>query len=251
MDERDQKYVLLGRVAAAGLRAQPEGALMGMAETVAWIALRNPVYCEAVRTFQNHDILNQADALDREGRVVEAVLWGAICADADQHGVLRYLDAQAQMIDAAQVPGGLIARGRMSGSNWQPIPSDHWIAATIIFTDAGDTLAPFGSDMGISAPPWESVRFVRSEVMERWPAASVEVDEGAALSASVGVVGRDTREREARRVAGLLDDAGISKRKAQAPDVAERWNPICGKPAAIEVVRSFMVGKRPGRPHGK
>lgn len=245
MDEAPRKSVLQGRLMAVGAPYVRPTALIGLAETIAWIAMRDSAYCDFVRAFRDHEIVEHARELGvilGEARFAEAVLWQSICKDADTIGVLNYRDAQAELFDAAQVPGGLVGRGRINGSNWQPIPSDEWIGATIIFTEAGDVLAPFASDMGITGPPWETVQFVRQEVLERWP----QITDIAREPASAAPVLRDA---ECQRVAAALDASNVRKRDVKAAQIAALWDSKAGPVVSVPAIQSLMVGGgKGGRP---
>ena len=146
-----------------GIPAVGCGPLMGLAEAVGWIAMRDGHYVDRLRAYRHRELANAAWDGGHE-----ATLWEYIFSDANTHGHLNYASAEFELFAATQT-GRIIGMGRMSGSNWKDIDKKEWISAQIIYIETADTLAPFASEMGVSGPLWESVCFYRDHVLKLWP----------------------------------------------------------------------------------
>lgn len=91
------------------------------------------------------------------------------------------------------------------------------------------------------------VMFRADALRELSPASIAPIATEAVIEAPARVDSFE-RDAECKRVAALLDEAGISVRRVRATDIAQLWNSDKGKPLSVPSVTVFMTGGDKGRP---
>lgn len=128
----------------------------------------------------------------------------------------------------------------------EPIPAIDFIKSEL-WGGRGGTLSSIQD--GKMRKTWTEVSFNSASVLAAWPANGLkQKDVSAAPRGPAAATSVSNLKKEAEQVAKELDARGISIRSVDARVICEHWNALLGSAPQVNMVKSYMTGRKTGRP---